>query len=114
MRARLIDLSCVNRYSRYFHDAQKEQVDKMMQIIYNSRLPVDDNDDGRGYYIHVLCGSDQDKKNCSDDSTLAATNFKPGYTSVSHQAVRLEFRSKTWLERGTAEAMSKSLTNFHR
>jgi hypothetical protein len=56
-------------------------VKKMMQIIYNSRLPVDDNDGGQGYFIDIKCGSDQDPE-CGP-SVLAATNPKPGETTVS-------------------------------
>lgn len=54
----------------------------MMQIIYNSRLPVDDNDGGRGYYVDMVCGSAEDPDTCVE-SALAATNPEPGETSVS-------------------------------
>lgn len=61
----------------------------MMQVIYNSRLPVDDNDGGQGYFIDIKCGSDQDDE-CGI-SVLAATNPKPGETTVSQDAMILYF-----------------------
>lgn len=64
-------------FSHYFGEGDKDQVKKMMQIIYNSRLPVDENDDFRGYWIDIKCGSDQDKDNCAGE-TFAATSFEPG------------------------------------
>lgn len=59
----------------------------MMRIIYNSRLPVDNNDGGQGYTIDIKCGSDQDDE--CDTSVLAATSAKPGETSVSQTSEKL-------------------------
>ncbi|KAF2854224.1 hypothetical protein T440DRAFT_388707 [Plenodomus tracheiphilus IPT5] len=67
-------------FSHYFGDGDKDQVKKMNQIIYNSRLPVDDNDGGQGYYIDISCGSDQDPE-CGV-SVLAATSAKPGESTM--------------------------------
>ncbi|KAK7909013.1 SGNH hydrolase [Apiospora marii] len=67
-------------FSHYFGDGDKDQVKKMMQVIYNSRLPVDDNDGGQGYFIDIKCGSDQDDE--CEASVLAATSAKPGETSM--------------------------------
>jgi hypothetical protein len=55
----------------------------MMQVIYNSRLPVDKNDGGQGYAVDIKCGSDQDQE-CTS-SVLAVTNAKPGESTVSRQ-----------------------------
>lgn len=74
----------IPRFSHYFDDGDKDQVKNMMQIIYNSRIPNDDNHAGQGYDISIKCGSDQDKNNCGA-SVFAATDPEPGKSNVSHQ-----------------------------
>ncbi|KAH8642708.1 hypothetical protein IG631_00171 [Alternaria alternata] len=69
-------------YRHYFADADKDQVKRMMQVIYNNRLPVDDNDGGQGYFIDIRCGNSEDPQTCSG-STLAGTNARPGQSVVS-------------------------------
>jgi len=64
-------------YRHYFADADKDQVKRMMQVIYNSRLPVDDNDGGQGYFIDIRCGNSEDPQTCGG-SSLAGTNARPG------------------------------------
>ncbi|KAK8130590.1 hypothetical protein PG999_002970 [Apiospora kogelbergensis] len=68
-------------FSHYFGPGDKDQVRNVMQIIYNSRLPVDDNDGGAGYFIEIKCGSDQGPGDCST-GVIAATSPKPGETIV--------------------------------
>lgn len=58
----------------------------MMQAIYNSRIPDDDEHQGEGYTITIKCGSDQDKANCGA-SVLAATSPKPDDPTVSLAAL---------------------------
>lgn len=70
----------MSRFSHYFGDGDKDQVKNMMQAIYDSHVPVKDG--GQGYFIDILCGSDQDKTECAP-LVLAATNARPGKTSVS-------------------------------
>lgn len=70
-------------YNHYFADKDKTQVTRMMQVIYNSRLPVDDNDGGQGYWFDIHCGSDQDKDTCGSGQVLAGTDARPGKSSVS-------------------------------
>jgi hypothetical protein len=67
-------------YSHYFADGDKTQIKNMIQIIYNSRIPVDDNHP-EGYWFNIECGSDRDDE-CGK-SVLAATSAKPGESNVS-------------------------------
>jgi hypothetical protein len=67
-------------YSHYFADGDKNQVKTMMQVIYNSRIPVDDNHP-EGYWFNIECGSDRDDE-CGK-SVLAATSARPGESNVS-------------------------------
>lgn len=67
-------------YSHYFADGDKDKVKAMMQVIYNSRLPDDENHE-QGYTFDIKCGSDQDD-DCDVD-VLAATSARPGEPNVS-------------------------------
>jgi hypothetical protein len=60
-------------FTHYFGYGDKTPVKNMMQAIYNSRIPDDNEHQGEGYTITIKCGSDQDKDNCGA-SVLAATN----------------------------------------
>jgi hypothetical protein len=71
-------------FSHYFADGDKNTVKTMMQVIYNSRIPVDGTGgDEQGYFFDIKCGSDQDDE-CGT-SVLAATSAKPGEPLVSRQ-----------------------------
>lgn len=83
------------RFSHYFGEGDKDQVKEMMKVIYNSRLVVEDG--GLGYNIDIFCGSDTDDA-CQGNSGLAATNPRPGQTSVSqstHHAIDLSKKELT-------------------
>jgi hypothetical protein len=73
-------------FTHYFGDGDKDQVKSMMQAIYNSRIPDDDEHKGEGYTITIKCGSKQDKANCGT-SVLAATSAKPDDSTVSHRSI---------------------------
>jgi len=68
-------------YSHYFADRDQDQVKRMMQVIYNSRIPVKEG--GQGYWFDIHCGSDQDKDTCGSGQSLAGTDARPGKSSVS-------------------------------